>query len=185
MKTSFYDDLRIALINELEANAEAIRNEYTSLSLHNLSQDWHESGIYNQGWSVFGFKFQDTQLAQAYNLCPITGGILNKYDNLISTAGFSTLKPETIIYPHKGYTDTVLRLHLGVIVPEGDIAIRVGNDIRKWENGKCFVFDDTVEHEVWNRTQETRVALLIDIKKAELPAEALASVEKAALAPTV
>jgi len=32
-----------------------------------------------------------------------------------------------------------------------------------WEEGKALVFDDSYEHEVWNRTDEDRVVLLWDV----------------------
>ncbi len=41
--------------------------------------------------------------------------------------------------------------------------IRVGEDIRHWEEGKSLVFDDTFNHEVWNDTDETRVVLFVDV----------------------
>lgn len=40
--------------------------------------------------------------------------------------------------------------------------IRIGDQVRAWEEGKCLVFDDAYEHEVWNRTEEERVLLLVD-----------------------
>lgn len=40
--------------------------------------------------------------------------------------------------------------------------IRIGDQIREWEEGKCLVFDDSYEHEVWNKTGEERVLLLVD-----------------------
>jgi aspartyl/asparaginyl beta-hydroxylase (cupin superfamily) len=39
----------------------------------------------------------------------------------------------------------------------------VGDQVHHWEEGKCIVFDDTFEHEVWNRTDEERLVLLIDL----------------------
>ncbi|MTB50743.1 aspartyl/asparaginyl beta-hydroxylase domain-containing protein [Lewinella sp. W8] len=169
MQKEFYDDLQIELARDLEAAAGDIRQEFEKMELESLSLNWHEKQIYNQGWSIFGFRWQGEDLSPAYRLCPVTAAILKKHEDLIQTAGFSTLKPGTIIYPHVGMTDEVLRMHLGVIVPEGDLALRVGNTIRHWEEGKTFIFDDTIEHEVWNRTPHTRVALLIDLKKELLP----------------
>ena len=34
--------------------------------------------------------------------------------------------------------------------------------------GKAWVFDDTIEHEAWNRSDQTRVILLFDVWRAEL-----------------
>ena len=43
--------------------------------------------------------------------------------------------------------------------------IRVGDDIRHWEEGKSLIFDDTFNHEVWNDTDETRVVLFVDVMR--------------------
>ena len=72
------------------------------------------------------------------------------------------MDPHSAIRTHEGYPGEVLRCHLGLIVPPGDCAIRVGSEQRRWEEGKCLVFNDRVEHEAWNRTSGARVVLLID-----------------------
>jgi beta-hydroxylase len=84
----------------------------------------------------------------------------------LSTAGFSSLAPGTHIAPHTGYPDGLLRCHLGLIVPKG-CGIRVGTETRYWEEGKCLIFDDTLEHEAWNKGSSTRVVLLVDFKAPE------------------
>jgi beta-hydroxylase len=44
----------------------------------------------------------------------------------------------------------------------------VGDQVQDWQEGKCLVFDDTTEHEAWNRGDRTRVVLLIDFKMTDL-----------------
>ena len=46
--------------------------------------------------------------------------------------------------------------------------MRVGEEVRVWEEGKCLVFDDAFEHETWNDTAEERVVLLFDLWHPEL-----------------
>ena len=41
--------------------------------------------------------------------------------------------------------------------------MRVGSETRSWEEGKCLVFDDSFEHEVWNAGQGTRIVLVLDV----------------------
>jgi beta-hydroxylase len=89
--------------------------------------------------------------------------LIENIPNLV-TAGFSSLRPGTHIAPHTGYPDGVLRCHLGLVVPETGCGIRVGDETRHWEVGKCLVFDDTLEHEAWNHSDRTRVILLLDFK---------------------
>ena len=61
----------------------------------------------------------------------------------------------------------MLRLHLGLIVPEPRemLGIRVKDEVYRWREGKVVIFDDAYEHEAWNRTQHTRVVLFVDFRK--------------------
>ncbi len=78
------------------------------------------------------------------------------------TAMFSVLSPHTHIPPHTGSANTRLIVHLPLILPP-DCLFRVGNDTRSWEMGRAWVFDDTIEHEAWNNSGETRVILIFDV----------------------
>ncbi len=60
--------------------------------------------------------------------------------------------------------------HLPLIVPEG-CAMRVGDETRVWKTGKLAIFDNSVNHEAWNRSAETRVVLLFDLPRPELDDE--------------
>jgi aspartyl/asparaginyl beta-hydroxylase (cupin superfamily) len=53
-------------------------------------------------------------------------------------------------------------VHLPLIVPHG-CWFRVGNETREWRQGKAFVFDDTLEHEARNGSDELRVVLIFDV----------------------
>jgi aspartyl/asparaginyl beta-hydroxylase (cupin superfamily) len=46
--------------------------------------------------------------------------------------------------------------------------LRVGNEVRPWREGELLIFDDSIEHEAWNRSNEIRVVLLFDIWRPEL-----------------
>ncbi|MGZ8999333.1 MAG: aspartyl/asparaginyl beta-hydroxylase domain-containing protein, partial [Allosphingosinicella sp.] len=69
-----------------------------------------------------------------------------------------------------GMLNARLICHLPLIVPEG-CGFRVGNEIRHWEFGKALIFDDTIEHEAWNDSQEDRIVLIFDIWRPELSAD--------------
>jgi aspartate beta-hydroxylase len=80
---------------------------------------------------------------------------------------FSLLKPGAHIPAHHGFINTRLICHLPVITPPG-CRLRVGSETREWVDGKAWVFDDTIEHEAWNTSDQTRVVLLFDIWRPEL-----------------
>ena len=83
---------------------------------------------------------------------------------------FSLLRPGAHIPPHNGFVNTRLICHLPLVVP-GRCTFRVGNEMRDWVEGRAWVFDDTIEHEAWNRSDRTRVILLFDVWRPELSDE--------------
>ena len=106
-------------------------------------------------------------------LCPRTAELVQQIPGMV-TAMFSILSPHKHILAHRGPYKGVLRYHLGLIVPSDKEAcrIRVGDEIRHWEEGKSMVFDDTYEHEVWNDTDELRAVLFLDVLRPLPRAEA-------------
>jgi aspartate beta-hydroxylase len=78
------------------------------------------------------------------------------------TVFFSILDPKTKIPPHTGVTNTRITAHLPLIVPP-DCGFRVGGTTREFEVGKAWLFDDTIEHEVWNNSDAPRAILIFDI----------------------
>jgi aspartyl/asparaginyl beta-hydroxylase (cupin superfamily) len=80
---------------------------------------------------------------------------------------YSILEPGKYLPPPRGPYNGVLRLHLGLIVPEPRdmLGIRVGNEIYRWREGEVVIFDDAYAHEAWNRTPHTRVVLFVDFRK--------------------
>ncbi|MEG3173614.1 aspartyl/asparaginyl beta-hydroxylase domain-containing protein [Sphingomonas sp. ZB1N12] len=88
---------------------------------------------------------------------------------------FSLLKPGTHILPHHGMLNTRLICHLPLIAPEG-CGLRVGAETRAWQTGEMLIFDDSFEHEAWNRGTDSRIVLLFEVWRPELTAD-----ERAAL----
>jgi aspartate beta-hydroxylase len=74
---------------------------------------------------------------------------------------FSVFTAGTHLLPHRGVTNTRVVGHLPLIVPE-KCALNVGGEVHEWQVGRVVVFDDTYEHEAWNRSRQTRVVLIFD-----------------------
>jgi aspartyl/asparaginyl beta-hydroxylase (cupin superfamily) len=75
---------------------------------------------------------------------------------------FSLLRPGARIPPHTGMVNTRLICHLPLIVPPR-CGFRVGNETREWVEGRAWAFDDTIEHEAWNLSDQSRVILLFEV----------------------
>jgi beta-hydroxylase len=120
----------------------------------------------DRGWKTFflcGYGFHSDANIR---LCPQTWAACQNIPGLI-TVMFSILEPGKHLPPHRGPYNGVLRLHLGLIVPEprDHLGIRVEKDVYRWREGEAVIFDDAYEHEAWNRTPHTRVVLFVDFRK--------------------
>lgn len=107
--------------------------------------------------------------------CPQTARILSSLPmadigGLCPNAMFSVLAPKTHIPPHHGETNARLIVHLPLIVPAGCV-FRVGFEQRHWTVGECLIFDDTIEHEARNDSDEVRVVLIFDVWNPAIAAE--------------
>jgi len=83
---------------------------------------------------------------------------------------FSRLRRNTHIQPHYGLLNTRLICHLPLVVPD-HCGIRVGDETRHWREGELMIFDDSFEHEAWNRGSEDRTILLFEVWRPELDVE--------------
>lgn len=146
-------------VTGLESEHAAIRDECLALP-GDAYEPWVQREMYGQGWSVYGLVAFGTRIEPALAQCPVTARAIAKIPGL-TTAGFSRLEPGAHIEPHVGWVTTVYRAHLGLVVPQG-CALRVGNETRPWREGETLIFDDTVTHEAWNRSEEVRIVLLFD-----------------------
>jgi aspartyl/asparaginyl beta-hydroxylase (cupin superfamily) len=121
----------------------------------------------DQEWKTFLFTGFGATSEATTRLCPNTWRIVQTIPGL-KTAMFSVLEPGKELKPHRGFYNGILRLHLGLIVPDsppGGVGIRVDDEICSWEEGKVLIFDDSYEHEAWNRSAQTRVVLFVDFVK--------------------
>lgn len=164
----------------LEDNADAIREELLAVlgadkglepflgqhSPEEISQ--YLGGPGKPTWDAFFFYRHGARYAENCARCPRTAAILDALPTLARIRDhapevcFSVLAPGTHILPHRGVTNTRLVTHLPLIVPD-NCALQVGGEVHVWQEGRCITFDDTFEHEAWNRSDRTRVVMLLDV----------------------
>ena len=155
----FIDNQRFEFVAHLQSQWQVICSECLALPEDSFDP-WVQREMYGQGWSVYGLHAFGERIEAALQACPRTAAALESVPGL-TTAGFSRLAPGAHIQPHVGWVHTVFRAHLGLVVPP-DCALRVGQQTRCWREGECLIFDDTAEHEAWNRSQQVRTVLLFD-----------------------
>jgi aspartyl/asparaginyl beta-hydroxylase (cupin superfamily) len=134
-------------------------------AFHELSKDASTISR-DHRWKSFILAAYGFRSANNIGACPQTWRICHHIPGLISVM-YSILEPGKYLPPHRGPYNGVLRLHLGLIVPEPRdmLGIRVENKVYRWREGEVVIFDDAYEHEAWNCTQHTRVVLFVDFRK--------------------
>jgi ornithine lipid ester-linked acyl 2-hydroxylase len=170
---TFFDPESFPWVATVEADWMAVRKELESLLVHREEipnfQDISEAQkILTEGdqWKTFWFYAYGEKAEENCARCPETVRVLRKISGMKS-AMFSILAPRKHIPEHRGLWKGVLRYHLGLIVPKpvGSSRIRVGKDVRFWEEGKSMIFDDSHPHEVWNDCDSHRVVLFVDVER--------------------
>ena len=166
----FFEREEFAWVPAVEADYPAIRQELEEVmkrrdelpNFQDISSDVKLIQADNN-WKTFMLCGYGKWAEENCKRCPATLAALKKIPGM-KTAFFSILAPRKHIPPHRGPYNGVLRLHLGMIVPEPreKIRIRVDDQVRNWEQGKALLFDDSYDHEVWNDTDHWRVVLFVD-----------------------
>lgn len=175
----YFDRLHFPWFDQLEAATDAIRAElrdllanpgealrpYVRLEPGTPANKW--TGLDGSlDWSACFLWEYGSPNQPVLERCPRTAAVLEslplaRIPGRAPNAFFSLLKPRSHIPPHTGVTNTRAIVHLGLDIPEG-CGFRVGNETREWSQGRAFAFDDSIEHEAWNNSDQLRAILIID-----------------------
>ena len=173
-RPAFYDiDATYPCLRVLDENYAVIRQEMQGVLGHKdripRYHDLAKSELYISGtiepekaWKVFMLhSMLGTPYANQAK-CPLTTALLQKIPNVYQ-AFFSILDAGKSIPAHCGSYLGYLRYHLGLQVPKNNPpSMRVKDQIHTWEEGRSILFDDSWEHEVYNKSDEVRVVLIVD-----------------------
>ena len=183
----FYDRAAFSWFDAIEVATDDIRNELFGLletpevfspyieaeqntpvdRTHTLldSPDWTAAYVLKDGGPVTEIAARCPKTVAAVEHAP-----LERVKGRAPFVLFSKLTPGAWIRPHTGFLNTRLVCHLPLIVPEG-CWLRVGGEVRRWEAGKGFAFNDTIEHEARNEGAGTRTVLIFNVWRPELSLE--------------
>ncbi len=160
------EDIRAELVDVLAEDSAALEPYVTHGTSRSVKEKWRELHQ-SRRWSVYYLWREGVPYPEHLARCPRTVAALESWPRCevpgsSPSAVFSILDAKTRIPPHTGVNNARLIVHLPLIIPPG-CGFRVGGEQREWEPGKAFVFDDTIEHEAWNDTDEPRAVLIFDI----------------------
>jgi aspartate beta-hydroxylase len=192
---AYFDRRLFSWVESLEAHSAEIRAELlTRLADRSASERVFDDGALERenlrgngttpSWTGYYFHRHGERREDNCRACPSTAAALEQLP-LIRIRDhspevlFSVFSAGTHLMPHRGVTNARSVCHLPLIVP-AQCALRVGGELHEWREGRVVVFDDTYEHEAWNRSLEIRVVLIADLWNPHL-----AEPERAALSAVI
>ncbi len=185
---AFYERSEFPWIAEFESATTGIGQElvdiirddqpgfapYIHYDRHMPLDQWRELN-HSPRWSAYHFFEKGRPIEDRFRRAPATIAAVSRLPQAevalrSPCAMYSALAPKTRIPPHTGVANFRLVVHLPLIVPPG-CGFRVGGELWEWHVGEALIFDDTIEHEAWNNSEEPRYVLICDVWSPRLSPE--------------
>lgn len=99
-------------------------------------------------------------------------------DNILRNVYFGTFHPGLDVKLHVNYNPHTNRGYLGLIVPPGDVAMKICHDKVYWHEGEFLVLDHSYPHCPHNYTDYDRTVLVVDFFKTDKPRAELSQFEQ-------
>jgi aspartate beta-hydroxylase len=124
-------------------------------------------------WRMFIMKAYGVPVAENLARAPTVAALLERTPEAVS-AVFSFLAPGKHIPAHRGPFRAILRFHLMLSMPEDEngmpaCEMAIDGVPYRLADGASLLWDDTYRHEVWNRSDRVRIALLLDVWRRDMP----------------
>ena len=161
-----YPDIRAEALDMLQ-HASGDFRPFVDLQPNDRMDRYVGGDTADAAWDAYFFYRRGQRFDEHHARCPSTSAALESLSLCRIKAQapeilFSALRPGSHILPHRGVTNTRLVMHLPLQVPEGCALHLEGFEPHRWREGELVMFDDTYLHEAWNRSDTTRVILLMD-----------------------
>jgi hypothetical protein len=182
----FQDALRDEFLAGYDSLADAVREN----SMPNLAGRGYESessivtqtddGTYKpdvNSWTAVPFRYErhDGIIERSYTMqddhphakkYPTAYKLIQEFGDKCPIANYSTMFPNSVLKRHTGpenRSGKYVRIHIPLIIPEGDIFLEVNGQEVDWSD--CFGFNNQYAHSSFNLSNEIRVIFLIDFDR--------------------
>jgi aspartate beta-hydroxylase len=160
---------------DIRGEAFAIASALTHVPrFHDLMAEQTEiSANDGRDWRMFILKVYGIPVEKNLRQCPNTAAALAETPEVVSCV-FSFLAPGKHIPRHRGPFRGILRFHMMLSMPRDQrglpaCELNIDGVPHFLAEGETLLWDDTYPHEVWNRSSEVRIALLLDVWRKDMP----------------
>jgi aspartate beta-hydroxylase len=161
---------------------QAIRDEAVAARLEEMPR-FHDlmpeqaaiSANDGRDWRMLIFKAYDVAVPENLARSPTMKRLLDECPE-VKSATVSFLAPHKHIPQHRGPFRGIMRFHLGLRIPKEPggrpaTIMMIDGQEHRIADGECLLWDDTYPHEVYNNSDEPRIALLLDVWRPHMPAD--------------
>jgi hypothetical protein len=152
----FHNDL-LAWFEDIKREVEA--NPTWGMPMSELDAVQHAMLQGSTKWKVAWVKAFGQPVANPFNTLT---EVVSHHPEVFNVM-ISRLEPGAELPPHTGPFRGVIRYHLGLEVPEGDVGLEVAGHKYQWKAGVGITFDDTLMHRAWNHINQDRVVIFADV----------------------
>ena len=127
---------------------------------------------YGRHDEMIDFQFQRSDNDRIARRYPTAHNLVKSYGEFCPIANYSILAPNTILHRHSGPENRdgkYIRIHIPLIIPEGDIFLEASGEEVTWDN--IWGFNNQHTHSAFNRSNEWRVIFMIDLDMAHIGME--------------
>lgn len=173
-----WDKKKFDFVQELENNYNIIKDELLNLKNENKTNGFqqyknsNDLGATDIGhWNVFYFILHHLEFAENIAKFPKTMDIINNINEptLFKHSLISCLSPNSHIIGHNGPTNKKLRVYFPILLEENSNILRIDQETITLKEGECIIFDDSFNHEAWNKSKiKSRFVLIFDIYHPDL-----------------
>lgn len=129
-------------------------------------------------WKIEGIRYSnptyniykdDSDLPEMRERYPTAVALTKKYSDVCQISLYSALEPHGCIQRHTNFENInreFLRIHIPLIIPEGDIYFEVEGTEIDWTD--LYGFDDQAVHSGCNHTEKRQLVYLLDIRRSYL-----------------
>lgn len=148
----------------LESNASVIASELRKFESE-VHQDTRIPGLreeqtYGHDWRVLALQ-DKTWGCIAHDAFPKTTTLIQGSGVPSVEVFFARQPPGCAIQARTDDTNFYVTINIGLDVPDGDCWIQVGNERRKWAEGKAIAFDTSFLYSMGNEAESARKVLVV------------------------
>jgi aspartate beta-hydroxylase len=124
-------------------------------------------------WRTLIMKAYGVDVPENLRRCPTVASLVAQCPEVVSCL-LSFLAPGKHIPVHRGPFRGILRFHLMLSMPNDEngrpaCVMDIDGTQYRLADGESLLWDDTYPHEVWNRSDKIRAALLLDVWRPNMP----------------